>query len=138
MMFRIVLSARSRPSCFDGSHSQPTNPATALGVTSVSRSGPGSSGNVLVELPAVVVARVFTEPTAAAAVVALDPLGRVVVQREPGTLLELAAANVGLARRLRASRLLERAAGLPPLFAVDAVAEHVPAAALVDARGSWS
>jgi hypothetical protein len=56
------------------------------------------------------------------------------VQGDPRTWLELAALDVRRACGLKAASLVDRAAGLPPLLAVNAVAEHVAAAALEDAR----
>jgi hypothetical protein len=56
------------------------------------------------------------------------------VGRDPRTLLELAAADIRLTGCLRPTSLLEGSAGLPALFTVDAIAEHVAAPALEDAR----
>jgi hypothetical protein len=100
---------------------------------------------VLGQQRAVVAARLFAEPAAAGALVAVDPSAglalvgasdQVLVEREPRALLELAAADVRLPRRFRAARLFERAAGLPPLPAVDAVREDVTASALEDPGGA--
>ncbi len=89
---------------------------------------------VLVEQRPVLRARLLAKAPATRALVALYPLAGVLVQRDPRALLELAATDVGRSRGLRSARLVERAAGLPALLAVHAIGEHVPAAALVDAR----
>jgi len=92
------------------------------------------AADVLLDLPSVFVAGALAEATPTAPLVALDPLTRVLVQRDARALLELAAGDVGLTRLLGAASLIERAAALPPLDAVDSVAKHVPRPALVDAR----
>ena len=74
---------------------------------------------VCVEQPAVLVARLLAEAAAAACPgSARSTRAAYSCKRDARALLELAATDVGVARRLRAARLLERAAGLPALLAV--------------------
>jgi hypothetical protein len=96
---------------------------------------PAEKGDrIALEIPAVFGARVLREPAPAVALVALDPCQRVVHESLPGLWLVGALIDRRRPSRTQPSRLIERAGRLPPLFALHPVAEHVPVAALEDAR----
>jgi len=73
---------------------------------------------VLVELSPVVVARRVAKAAPSAALVAIDPLGCILVERDARALLELAAADVGQPCGLRAPRLLKACGTIPALLAL--------------------
>jgi hypothetical protein len=89
--------------------------------------------HVLFELAAVVLARSLPEPAPTAALVALHPLQRVLVQRDAGALIELSALDVGGPCGLRAASLIDGPEALVALLAVRAVRDHAAGTPLVDA-----
>jgi len=81
--------------------------------------------DVALDLSPVFLAGTLADRELAVALIGVDPCRDVGVQRLARLLVELAALNVGVPRGLRATRLVERAEELPPLLALDAVAEPV-------------
>ena len=96
---------------------------------------PEEGDGVTLERVPVVGPRAVAEAAAAASLVALDPLGRVVGEGDSGEGPVLPAGDVGPQRRLHVAGLGERAGGLLALTTVRiAIDDDVPGAALVNAR----